>query len=92
MAAISSAILVIGCREKPVFKLKQKVDGSNPCLKFGINPIKMSELVTMDRQTDKLKTIERRQRWRTKLVFELEQEFDGSNQYMNFRKNQIKND
>ena len=40
MAAILSAILIIGCRTKPTFKLEQKVDGSNLYIKFGRNPIK----------------------------------------------------
>ena len=35
-----SAILVIGCRTKPIFKLERKVDGSNPYMKFGRNLIK----------------------------------------------------
>ena len=40
MVAILSAILVIGCQEKPVFELEPEVDGSNPYMKFGINLIK----------------------------------------------------
>ena len=35
-----AAILVIGCRTKPVFELEPEVDGSNPYMKLRINPIK----------------------------------------------------
>ena len=38
--AILSAILVIGCRTKPVFELEREVDGSNPYINFVRNPIK----------------------------------------------------
>ena len=44
MAAILSAILVIECQTKPVFKLEREVNESNPYMKFGRNPIKMTEL------------------------------------------------
>ena len=40
MAAILSAILVIWCWTKRIFKLEREVDGSNPYMKFGRNPIK----------------------------------------------------
>ena len=39
MAAILSAILVIGCQTKPIFELEREVDGSNPYMKFGRNLI-----------------------------------------------------
>ena len=53
MAAILSAILVIGCPTKPVFELEREVDGSNPYIKFGRNRIKNDGVrVTTDRQTD----------------------------------------
>ena len=39
VAAILSAMLVIGRRTKPVFKLEREVDGSNQYMKFGRNQI-----------------------------------------------------
>ena len=43
-ATILSAIMVIVPRTKPIFKLEREFDGSYPYLKFGRNPIKMTEL------------------------------------------------
>ena len=37
---VLSAILVIGCRTKPIFQLERTVDGSNSYITFGRNPIK----------------------------------------------------
>ena len=42
VAAILSAILVIGCRTKPVFEIDREV--TNQYMKFGRNQIKMTEL------------------------------------------------
>ena len=39
-----SAILVIVCLTKLIFKLKPGFDGSNPYMKIGSNPIKMTKL------------------------------------------------
>ena len=44
VAAILSAILVIRCRTKPIFKLELKVDGSNSYIRFGRIRLKMTEL------------------------------------------------
>ena len=50
MASILSAILVIGCWTKPVFKLETEVGESNPYMKFGRNLTKNDCVrVTMDR-------------------------------------------
>ena len=50
MAAILSAILVIGCQTKPVFAIKREIGGSNPYMKFGRNRIKKDLVrVTTDR-------------------------------------------
>ena len=52
MAAILSAILVIGRRTRPIFELELEVDKSNLYMKFGRNPIKNDSVrVTTDGQT-----------------------------------------
>ena len=54
MVAILSAILVIECQTKPVFKLEQEDDGSNPYMKFGRNLIKNDRVrVTMTADIDR---------------------------------------
>ena len=54
MAAILSAILVIGCPKKPIFELELEVDKSNSNMEFERNPIKNDlVIVTMDRRTDR---------------------------------------
>ena len=53
-AAILLAILVIGCRTKPIFKLERKVDESNSYIKFGRNLIKNDWVrVTTKADTDR---------------------------------------
>ena len=52
VAAILSAILFIVLPMKPIMKLGQEFDGSNPSMKFGRNPMKNEQVrVTMDRRT-----------------------------------------
>ena len=54
-----SAILAIVHRTNTVFKLERELDGSNPFMKFGRNPIEnKSDNGKTDRQTDMPKTIE----------------------------------
>ena len=49
-----SAILIIGCRTKPVFELEREVDGSNPYMQFERNPTKKDKVrVTMTADIDR---------------------------------------